>query len=149
MTMTISRIMYHTVWWSIAMAPFAKAISRDPLWSSYRTIATTPQKCQLVPHIAAQRSVDIELELLVTTRLDGAGTMELSLIKEIDGHIFDCLSVDGSSDNENARYSDNKQSQQQNDNSSTKLWNRRAREIGILALTVTSVTPGMFDATKK
>ena len=131
------------------MVPCAVAISRNPLKSSRRLATLPSQKCQLTPFHEEQSSMDIEMEFLLATSPDNAETMGQFLIGEIGNHMFDCLSAEGSYDESELYRGRKQQQEQQRNNLPREDWSRRAREIGILSLTVVSVSPGMCNSMKR
>ena len=141
--MSIARIMNHAVWWSMAMFPTVVAISRDPFKASNQQHGTFPsEKCQLTPYRTDQSTIDIDFDFLLATSPDDAENMEQFLIREIGDYIFDCLSIEGSH-GENVLNFDRLKQEHPSNNYLKGEWSRKAREIGIVSLTVVRVSPGM------
>eukprot|EP00977_Amphora_coffeiformis_P030260 scaffold45697_cov252-Amphora_coffeaeformis.AAC.1 len=138
--MPSARRMNYAVWWSMAMLSSVVAMLRDPFQSSLRHGTLSSHKCQLTPYRADQSTIDFEFEFLFATSSGYAETMEQSLIREIDDHIFDCLGNDRS-DDDNVLHYDRTQQDHRTNTFGKKEWSRRAREIGIISLTVVRVSP--------
>ena len=139
------------------MAPSMLAMSNASLDNDFASTSSL-QKRSLSSHetmlraclLSVHRENDsptrnIELEFLLATH-EGHQNMTELFLNDIQEHIFDCFyrHEDGAAEQNFESDRTPIQTIHQNNNSPSKEWNRKAKEIGILSLTLLSIVPGKY-----
>jgi len=135
-------MMKHAVCWSMAMFHSVVAVSRDSFKGSHKHGKLPSQTCQLTPYHAEQSTTEVDFEFLFATTSDDTETVEHFLRREINEHIFDCLSIE-ESNSANVQQYDLLPKELQSYIFSRKERSMKAQEMGIISLTVLGASQGM------